>query len=130
MITVDNKFEIGEECYSVYREPIYYNYKCPICEGNGKFKHNGYDICCKNCDGTGKMQHNAAQTVLAVCKIQIRRMDAYICDKQTKISYHVTPVDYAVTNIKKRSESTIFKTEDDAEKYCVAVNTNEIKAEF
>ena len=41
MYTIDNKFEIGEECYSVYRKPIHY--KCPICEGTGRFLHNGYE---------------------------------------------------------------------------------------
>ena len=45
MYSVENKFEIGEECYSVYRKPTHY--KCPICEGNGKFKYNGYEICVK-----------------------------------------------------------------------------------
>ena len=42
MYTVENKFEIGEECYSVYRKPTHY--KCPICEGNGKFPYKGYEI--------------------------------------------------------------------------------------
>ena len=45
MYTVENKFEIGEECYSVYRKPTHY--KCPICEGNGKFPYKGYEIWCK-----------------------------------------------------------------------------------
>ncbi len=33
MHTVNNKFEIGEECYSVYRKPTHY--ECPICNGIG-----------------------------------------------------------------------------------------------
>lgn len=27
------------------KKPIHY--KCPICEGNGNFLHNGYDVLCK-----------------------------------------------------------------------------------
>lgn len=30
MYTIDNKFELGEKCWSVYREKI--KYECPICE--------------------------------------------------------------------------------------------------
>ena len=63
MYTIDNKFEIGEECYSVYRKPTHY--KCPICEGNGKFLHNGYEVWCKNCHGSGKL-HNPRQYVMDV----------------------------------------------------------------
>ena len=40
MILVENKFNIGDECYTGYRQPV--KYKCPICEGNGVFTHNGY----------------------------------------------------------------------------------------
>ena len=29
MHIVNNKFEIGVECYSVYRKPTHY--KCPVC---------------------------------------------------------------------------------------------------
>lgn len=32
MFIIDNKFKIGEECYTVYRKPIHH--KCSICEGN------------------------------------------------------------------------------------------------
>ena len=127
MLSINNKFEIGEECYTVYREPI--SYKCPICEGNGKFKHNGYDIWCKNCNGSGKT-HNPKQTVLAVCKIRIERIVVSIWNNQIEIRYCVAPIDNALANINKRIENTIFKTEEEAEKYCVAVNTKEITPEF
>ena len=56
MHTVNNKFDIGEECYSVYRKPTHY--KCPICEGNGKFPYKGYEIWCKNCNGSGKVTND------------------------------------------------------------------------
>ena len=82
MYSVENKFEIGEECYSVYRKPTHY--KCPICEGNGKFTYKGYEIWCKNCSGSGKL-HNPKQSVMAVCKVKVRRLIASITTAKENI---------------------------------------------
>ena len=128
MFTVDNKFEIGEECYSVYRKPTHY--KCPVCEGNGKFLHNGYEVRCKNCNETGKL-HNPKQSVLAVCKVRVRRIIASIWNEQTTIKYKVDGVDeFKFTKINSRGENNLFKTIEEAEKYCVEVNTKQISPEF
>lgn len=86
MYTVENKFEIGEECYSVYRKSTHY--KCPICEENGKFPYKGYEIWCKNCSGSGKL-HNPKQSVMAVCKVKVRRLIASIWKDQITIKYKV-----------------------------------------
>ena len=128
MHTVENKFEIGEECYSVYRKPIHY--KCPICEGKGRFEYNGYDIWCKNCNGTGKL-HNSKQSVMAVCKVRIRRIIASIWNNQITVKYKVDGVEeFKFTNIRNRSEENLFKTKEEAEKYCVEVNTKDIRPQF
>ena len=128
MYTVENKFEIGEECYSVYRKPTHY--KCPICEGNGKFPYKGYEIWCKNCSGSGKL-HNPKQSVMAVCKVKIRRLIASIWQDQITIKYKVDGVDeFKLLNVRNRSENNLFKTEEEAEKYCVDVNTKEVSGEF
>ena len=127
MHTIDNKFEIGEECYTVYRKPIHY--KCPICEGNGKFQYNGYDIWCKNCSGSGKL-HNAKQFIMDVCKVRVRRIIASIWNDQTTIKYKVDILDNISGKVNNRGENNLFKTEKEAEKYCVAVNTKEITPEF
>lgn len=128
MHTVENKFEIGEECYSIYRKPIHY--KCPICEGKGRFKHNGYDIWCKNCSGSGKL-HNPKQSVMAVCKVRVRRIIASIWKDHTTIKYKVDGRDeFKFVNVNNRSENNLFKTEEEAEKYCVEINTKEIRPEF
>ena len=128
MYTVENKFEIGEECYSVYRKPTHY--KCPICEGNGKFPYKGYEIWCKNCSGSGKL-HNPKQSVMAVCKVKVRRLIASIWQDQITIKYKVDGVDeFKLVNIRNRSENNLFKTEEEAEKYCVDVNTKEVSGEF
>lgn len=128
MYTVENKFEIGEECYSVYRKPTHY--KCPICEGNGKFPYKGYEIWCKNCSGSGKL-HNPKQSVMAVCKVKVRRLIASIWQDQITIKYKVDGVDeFKLLNVRNRSENNLFKTEEEAEKYCVDVNTKEVSGEF
>lgn len=123
MYTVNNKFEIGEDCYSVYRKPTHY--ECPICKGEGNFLYNGYDIWCKNCNGTGKL-HNPKQSVIAVCKVRVRRIIASIWSEQTTIKYKVDAYDAPYTKVNNRSENNLFKTEEEAEKYCVEANTKQI----
>ena len=128
MYTVENKFEIGEECYSVYRKPTHY--KCPICEGNGKFPYKGYEIWCKNCSGSGKL-HNPKQSVMAVCKVKVRRLIVSIWQDQITIKYKVDGLDeFKLVNVRNRGENNLFKTKEEAEKYCVDVNTKEISGEF
>ena len=128
MYSVENKFEIGEECYSVYRKPTHYN--CPICEGNGKFPYKGYEIWCKNCSGSGKL-HNPKQSVMAVCKVKVRRLIVSIWQDQITIKYKVDGVDeFKLVNVRNRGENNLFKTKEEAEKYCINVNTKEISGEF
>ena len=125
MFTVENKFEIGEECYSFYRKPIHF--KCPICDGNGKFMYNGYDIWCKNCSGSGKL-HNPKQSVLTVCKVKVRRIIASILNEQITIKYKVNCGGGILGNVNSRSENNLFKTEEEAEKYCTMLNQTEESA--
>ena len=128
MYLVENKFEIGEECYSVYRKPTHY--KCPICEGNGEFLYKGYEIWCKNCSGSGKL-HNPKQSLMAVCKVKVRRLIASIWQDQITIKYKVDGIDeFKLVNVRNRGENNLFKTEEEAEKYCADVNTKEVSGEF
>ena len=121
MLNVDNKFEIGEECYTAYRKPVHY--KCPICEGNGRFKHNGYDILCKNCNGSGKL-HNPKQSVMTVCKVRVRRVIASIGSNESAISYKIDFIDTGDIYVKskKRNENLLFEEQEDAQKYCDVLN--------
>jgi hypothetical protein len=127
MYTVNNKFEIGEECYSVYRKPIHY--KCPICEGNGKFVHNEYEVWCRNCSGSGKL-HNPKQFVMDICRVRVRRIIASIWNDHVTIKYKVDSVGEHYVNINNRGEASLFKTAEEAEEYYKAVNTKEIIPEF
>ena len=127
MYTVDNKFEIGEECYTVCRTTT--KYKCPFCEGKGKKEYNGYVIGCSNCHGTGKLD-NPKETVLVVCKVRVRRLIASICKDQIAIKYKVDCIDDIYRNIRNRGETNLFKTIEEAEKYCVEVYTKLVSPEF
>lgn len=127
MYTVDNKFEVGEECYTVCRTTI--KYKCPFCDGNGKKEYNGYEIPCSNCHRTGKLD-NPKETVLVVCKVRVRRLIASIWKDQSTIKYKVDCIDDIYRNIRNRGETSLFKTVEEAEKYCVEVNTKQISPEF
>ena len=127
MYTVDNKFEVGEECYTVCRTAT--KYKCPFCEGKGTKEYNGYKIPCRNCNGTGKLD-NPKETVLVVCKVRVRRLIASIWKDQITIKYKVDCIDDIYRNIRNRGETSLFKTVEEAEKYCVEVNTKQVTPEF
>ena len=125
MYAINNKFEIGEQCYSVYRVPV--KYECPICKGEGEFEHNGYKIRCHNCDGTGQAHHNK-ETLLDVCKVQINSIKVSITNDNTiTVRYKVSGIG---CNARNRAETTLFKSLEKAEEYCKLVNTKQNAPEF
>ena len=126
MYTVNNKFEIGEECYTVVREKI--KCECPICKGNGRFIYNNYEIKCKQCNQTGSIQAN--QTVLVVCKVKVRRIIASIWKDEITIKYKVDNIDDFYRSIRNRGEKSLFKTIEEAKEYCREVNMEHITSMF
>ena len=126
MYQINNKFTIGDECYSYYRKPVHY--PCPICEGKGNFQHNGYTIICKNCSGSGKL-HNAHQTVAEPCKVKIRSIKATVITDSVSIRYVVKATNPEIS-IKNRSESNLFQSDEACIAYCRQINTKEIVPEF
>ena len=123
MITINNKFEIGEKAFTVYRVPV--DYKCPICEGNGKFEHNLYEVRCKNCNGTGLL-HDTHNTLLGVAEVTVSGIKVSCNGENVSVKYRV----HSDKNIRNRQESTMFKSLEVAELYCKSVNTKEIRAEY
>ena len=68
---------------------------------------------------------------MAVCKVKVRRLIVSIWQDQITIKYKVDGVDeFKLLNIRNRGENNLFKTKEEAEKYCVDVNTKEISSEF
>lgn len=124
MVEVNNKFKIGEKVYTGVRVPV--KYKCPICEGEGKFLHNGYEVKCSNCCGSGK-SHNAHQFLLEPVMVTVQRIIASIWNDAITVKYKVNCTD---ANVNNRSETTLFKTLDEAERYCKECNTKQKVGEF
>ena len=122
MKTIDNKFEIGEECYTYARENV--EIICPICKGTKKILYNGYEIPCKQCNMSGKIV--GKQTVVAPHKVRIKRIIASIWDDVITIKYKVDSV-YDYKNI---GESSLFKTFEECEQKCKEINQGESSAAF
>ena len=128
MHTIDNKFELGEECWSVYREKIVY--QCPICNGGMEITYKGYKIPCPACDGKGFEENS--KCVMTHCKVKIKRVIVSIGENEVDIRYNVDPIgkNQFNINIKHRNESMLFKTEKEAIDYCIDVNRKDISSEF
>lgn len=125
MKTIDNKFEIGEECYTYVRENM--EIICPVCKGTKKIHYNGYEIPCKQCNTTGKIV--CKQTVVVPHKVRIRRIVASIWNDVTTIKYKIDAVDGYI-NVRNRGESSLFKTLEECEQKCKEINQGEISSTF
>lgn len=128
MYTISNKFELGEECWSVYRKKI--TYRCPVCDGNIKITYKGYKIPCPACTGRGFEE--SSKYTLTHCKVKIKRVIASIGENEVDIRYNVEPIgeNWFNINVKHRNESMLFKTEEAVIEYCTGVNMKEISPEF
>ena len=120
MRTIDNKFEIGEECYTYARENL--AIVCPVCKGIKKIFYNNYEIPCKQCDASGKIV--GKQTVVAPHKVRIRRIIASIWNDVITIKYKVDSVGEYI-NVRNRGESSLFKTLEECEQKCKEINQGE-----
>ena len=125
MKTINNKFEIGEECYTYVRENM--EIICPVCKGTKKILYNGYEISCKQCNTTGKIV--GKQTVVVPYKVKIRRIIASIWNDATTIKYKIDAVDDYI-NVRNRGESSLFKTLKECEQKCKDINQGESSAVF
>ena len=128
MYTIDNKFELGEKCWTAYRKKI--PYRCPICNGRAEIIYKGYKISCPVCGGKGYKE--SSKYALTECKVKIKRVIASIGENEVNIKYNVEPTgkNRFNINVKHRNESMLFKTELEAKSFCIAVNTKEISSEF
>lgn len=125
MRTIDNKYEVGEECYTYVRENV--EIVCPICKGTKKIIYNDYEIPCKQCNITGKIV--GKQTAVAPHKVRIRRIVASIWNDVVTIKYKVDSIGEYI-NIRNRGESSLFKTFEECEQKCKEINQGESSATF
>ena len=126
MYTINNKFGIGEECYTVVRETV--KCECPVCKGNRKFTYNDYEIPCKQCGESGSIKTN--QNVLTVCKVKVKRINVSIWKENITVKYKIYCVDDIYRNVSNRAENSLFKTLEGAEEYCKQMNTGQIDVLF
>ena len=122
MKQIDNKFEIGEECYTYARENMEL-----VCKGTKKILYNNYEIPCKQCNCTGKIV--TKQTVVEPHKVKIRRINASIWNDVTTIKYKVDSVGEYI-NIRNRNEKSLFKTLEECEQVCKEINQGEATGQF
>ena len=125
MKIIDNKFEIGEECYTYARENV--AIICPICKGTKKIFYNNYEIPCKQCDASGKIV--GKHTVVAPHKVRIRRIVANIWNDVTTIKYKVDSIGEYI-NVRNRGESSLFKTCEECEQKRKELNQGDSSAAF
>ena len=108
-----NKFEVGQELYTVIQTPI--ECKCPVCEGTGKFNHNGYDVRCPHCIGTGKLTDDIAWSVTD--PVRIKSIQAKIYKDMQCIKYNLDSLNNCF-EINRRPENKLFVSKEEAEKFC------------
>lgn len=120
MITLNNKFEIGETAWTYKPVPI--TTECPFCKGTKSIQTLFGLVTCKNCYGTGV--YKSSQTYLAPAQVKIHSIRASIHKEHTEIKYKVIPINLS-DNINNRTETSIFKTEQEAQEYCKTKNEKE-----
>lgn len=124
MITVDNKFEIGQEVFVVIKEKRMINTKqtCGMCLGEGKIMYRGYKSICPMCNGLKELN------------LESKKRNIYTVDP---IPHVIVSFRYSVTkegnflryrlgnasyNNKNVTENKIFATLEEAEARCKELN--------
>lgn len=124
MLQINNRYEIGDTAYTYVRVPIIVD--CPICQGNGVFTHNNYEIKCQNCNGSGKV--HLKQQILEPCKVKIRGIKISVNQYlQTTITYKVS---CETQSVKSRTEHLLYSTIEEAQTHAELINKGEEMGEF
>lgn len=117
MLNVDNKFEIGQEVYTIAMLPT--EHICPVCDGKGSFVHNGHEVNCPKCNN-GKLfdSKNRIYKVIGKYTISGIRIKTY-----SELNGIKCNVGYIVGEY-KRPEERLFATYEEAELACDRLNKN------
>lgn len=128
MFVLNNKFEIGEEVYSVTMNDI--QYKCPCCNGSGKLNvmlitnapniNDTVPTKCYYCNGVGSMRDNSKRiwVVMGPCRIssvKARFTDVGVVD----VKYLI----HGPNGSNRRGEGRIFRTKEEAQAFCDDLNS-------
>lgn len=113
MITINNKFEVGEEVYSIRAMPM--ENTCDICKGNGVINYEGKELRCPQCKGD-KVIVNDTYKIWKVIpeKLKIGAIKASFNGTDCRVKYKASGL--------KRAEQNLFKTFEEAQKRCDELN--------
>lgn len=116
MVTIDNKFDIGQEVYIVrkMREKTV----CPACDGIGYKIFNDYKFSCRKCYGTGNL-HSKNKIYMAYEKDKIDRIKIFMYIENDEMK---TVVKYKLKNGTEFVERSLFATREEAEARCKELN--------
>lgn len=116
-VKLNVKYGIGSEVYTV--KQINFREECPYCKGLGKLNIEGLELMCPNCGGEGYIEISKKK-MYVVCDGVAVVKGLKIDVKKNGISYR-----YRVGTSSgqyKRDNSTLFKTREEAEEYCIKMN--------
>lgn len=113
MIEVNNKFNIGEEVYSIRTEPIANT--CDLCKGNGFIVYEEKELRCPQCKGTKVIINDKFKMWKVIPeKLKVSSMRVNINETTCSIRYNLSGI--------KRAEQNLFNTFEEAQKRCDELN--------
>lgn len=113
MIEINNKFNIGDEVYTIKAEPL--EYTCDLCKGNGFIVYEEKKIRCPHCHGLKTISSDNLKVWRVIHeKLIVSSIKANINEYSCIIRYNLSGL--------KRAEQNVFKTFDEAQERCDILN--------
>ena len=121
MITINNKFELGQEVYIVQKtreERI-----CPACDGAGHKIIDGHKFSCVEYYGTGKL-HGKKKIYTASRKDKIDKITIHVYYENGELK---NVIKYKFNNYTEFIDKRLFATKEEAIAACEKLNAEEGK---
>lgn len=117
-INIETLFDIGDKCYTVKKANV--KETCSLCIGSGKveLKNNDVEYACPECHGNGYLFLNKKIYIPVDDKVSIDKIRISINKNDTIIKYTVQHG----TNKYNRETEKLFKTLEEAQKWCDEAN--------
>ena len=118
MLSINNKFEIGQDVYVVHKcrtKEI-----CPSCKGEGNKIIDGNIFTCQKCYGSGQLM--GIKNYQVIGKDTIKRIKIYLeeCGGEIK-----SVVKYAFEDGNDYTDAKLFITEEEAKARCKELNMDD-----
>ena len=129
MHTIDNKFEVGQEVYSLTKtkERLENKCTCDVCMGRGKVTYKGYDVKCPKCKGKGDIILDSKVVEINTVDHEPYLIVSYrytVCKDSAILRYKIKQEkDHFSKSIGKNvTEDMIFADREEAVKVCDELN--------